>query len=188
MYIKYLRHWAGLCLCKRGSLFSFLRHDCQRSTSISLCSGSGKGNVCLRLGTWEIYGMLMCQVLVTSQEGHLWSQTVISHRNQCICLLRNSSEMSSRKIMKDEKSQYSKKVFYKCEFLLLLASSEYSLNWEMTKWYMHRIHWRKYRNWLKAAIQGSIIAYLWNLSLKIWLYKVHLKHTHTTAWYRLALS
>lgn len=55
-------------------------------------------------------------------------QTVISHRNQCIHLLRNPSETSSRKIMKDEKSQYSEKVFHVCEFLLLLTTSELSFD------------------------------------------------------------
>lgn len=126
-----------------GSPFSFFRQGSERNTSIPQCSGWWQANVCFRIRTLEIYGMLTRQVLVTSQKGHLWSQTVISHRSRCICLLRNPSEMSSRKVMKDEKSQYGEKIFYKCEFLLLLATSEHSLNWEMTKWYMHRIYWRK---------------------------------------------
>lgn len=126
---------------KVSPLFSFLRHHCERNTSIFLCSGWWKANVYFRIRTPEICGMLMRQVLVASQKGHLWSQAVISYRNQCICLLRNPSETFSEKIMKDEKSQYSGKVFYKCEFRCFWQLLR-TLSWEMTKWYMHRIYWK----------------------------------------------
>lgn len=108
--------------------FSFLRHDCQRSAGIALCSDLCKGNICPRMEHGRFYGMLTCQVFVTSPKA------------TCEVRLSSVTETSAsvfweilgnifQKDYERWKISIQWKLFHVCEFLLLLATSELCLDW-----------------------------------------------------------